>query len=233
MALRTYLYQGSVGITSVDLVPLLAVGAGPVVQAPSQFGFLPITVDSSHKADLDAAMADLGYAYVGLYTDLVLPATTKDYGALAADPLTPPAAAGDTYYNTVLQMRMAYEAVRAKWLSVEAQEFTFGRNGATATGQYYRTTDGRILSATLGWRAGFPGTVVSLQYTRSDADAATFEVVANGAPIGTLVSAASAGGSNALDSDFVAADILAVRNQAGGNNTSDVVAYLRLRWRSP
>jgi hypothetical protein len=125
-----------------------------------------------------------------------------------------------------------YEAVRAKWLSVEAQEFTFGRNGVTAAGQYYRTVDGRILSATLGWRAGFHGTVVSLQYTRSDVDNATFEVVANGAPIGTFLSADGANGSNALDFDFVATDILAVRNQVGGNNTSNVVAYLRVKWRS-
>ncbi len=104
--------------------------------------------------------------------------TIRNYGKLGTDPAIGPAATdGDTYYNTALRMPMVYDGLRSKWMSVESNEFTFGRNGHTAVGQYYRTVDGRVMSSTLGWYAIRSGTVVSLAYTRTDIDAATFEIV--------------------------------------------------------
>lgn len=157
----------------------------------------------------------------------------RNYGKLGADPAVGPAPTdGDTYYNTALRMQMTYDGFRSKWLSVESNKYFFGRNGATATGQYYRTIDGRVMSATLGWYADFSGTVVSVTYTRSDNDAATFEIVRNGVVIGTLASAATGGRTVAINADFSFGDVLAVRNAAGGNVTSDVVGTIRVRWRA-
>jgi len=63
MAIKTYLYRAS-GIRAVDLTPLLAVGASPTVGAPLPDALIPITIDDSHKEDLDDAMASFGYAFV-------------------------------------------------------------------------------------------------------------------------------------------------------------------------
>jgi len=165
--------------------------------------------------------------------------TIRNYGKAAADPAGPPAPAdGDTYYNTALRMNMVYDGSRSKWLSVESAEFHFGRDGVTAVGQYYRAADGRVMGPTggaafLGWYAIRSGTVVSLGYTRSDSDAATFDVVRGGVSIATVASAAIAGRDITLNADFTFGDVLAVLNQAGGGNnpTSDVIGWIRVKWR--
>jgi len=231
MAIKTYLYRAS-GLTAADIEPLLAVGASPVVGAPLPDALLPITIDDSHKEDLDDAMADFGYAFVAEYTGVAPLTSRRDFGVLAADPTSPAPANGDMYYNSTLEMEMRYDASRSKWLSIEAEEFTFGRNGNTAAGQFYRTVNGRVMSSSLGWRMGRNGTVVDIQYTRRDADAATFDVVADGVSIGTLASIATNGGDPSFDSDFNNNQVLAVQNQAGGNTTSDVVGWVKVKWRS-
>jgi hypothetical protein len=155
----------------------------------------------------------------------------RNYGGSAIDPTIPAPGDGDIYYNTVLRMWMKYDSSRSKWFSMETQEFLVGRQGVTAAGAYYRGVDGRQLSATLGFVAPRNGTVVEVGYTRGDTDAAVFEVVSNGAPVGTLASSAIKGSSTTLNGDFNTGDVLAVRNQAGGNATSDVVAWFTVRWR--
>lgn len=156
----------------------------------------------------------------------------RHYGKLAADPVGPPAPAdGDTYYNTALRMNMVYDGFRSKWLSVESGEFVFGRNGATAVGQYYRSVNNRVMSATLGWYAMRAGTVVSMTYTRSDNDAATFEIVRNGVLIHSVASAAIGGRDIAINADFNFGDVIAVRNRNPGNTTSDVTGWVRVKWR--
>jgi len=231
MAIKTYLYRAS-GLTAADIEPLLAVGASPVVGAPLPDALLPITLDESHKEDLDNAMADFGYAFVAEYTGAAPLTSRRDFGVLAADPTSPAPINGDMYYNSTLDMEMRYDGSRSKWLSVEAQRFTFGRNGNTRADQFYRTVNGRVMSSALGWRAGHNGTVVDIQYTRDDADAATFEVLASGGSIGTLASIATNGGDPNFDSDFNANQVLAVKNQAGGNTTSDVVGWIKVKWRA-
>jgi hypothetical protein len=175
-----------------------------------------------------------------LSVDNVAPATAgngvvlagvRHYASSAVDPVLPLPADGDVYYNTVLQMMMQYDGIRAKWLSITSQEFTFGRNGNTPAAVYYRTIDGRVMSSTLGWYSVRAGTVVALGYTRSDADAATFEIDANGVSIETVASAAAGGLDNSLDGDFAAGVVLAVQNALGSNVTSDVIAYIVVRWR--
>ena len=139
---------------------------------------------------------------------------------------------GDKYFDTTLEMEMRYDAARGKWLSVEAMYIQFGRNGNVGAGQYFRAIDRRVMSATLGYRMPSAGTIVGLGYTRTDSDAATFDVVEGGTSRATLATAAVAGGSNALDGDFSANGILAVQNQAGGNTVSNVMAWVKVRFRS-
>ena len=155
----------------------------------------------------------------------------RNYGASATDPTTPTPADGDIYYNTVLNMNMFYDGSRSKWLSVEKVEINFGAQ-TTGPGAYYRGIDRRPYTNTRGRYAEFNGTVVSLTYTRGDTDAATFEVTTGGTQISTVASSANAGKDTTLNDDFNANQILGVRNQAGGNGTSQVIGVVTLRWRA-
>lgn len=155
----------------------------------------------------------------------------KRYPNAATDPVSPAPAAGDTYFNTALNTLMEYDGSRSKWLSVSENVLRAGRNGNTAAGTYYRGADSLILSATSGVPAYFNGTVVAIGYTRTDTDAATFEVTANGTSIASLASSAVSGVTTASNGNFVAGDVLAIRNAAGGNTTSDVQVWVRVKWR--
>ena len=153
------------------------------------------------------------------------------YAPGATDPVSPAPNDGDTYFNTVLHMLMYYDAARAKWLSVEASEIIFGRSGNTAAGTFYRGIDSIVTSSTVGILAEYKGTVVSIAYTRSDSDSATFELCANGTGVASLLSAATTGSSLTLNGDFNQNDVLAMKNQTGGNTTADVSGKVRFRWR--
>ncbi len=155
----------------------------------------------------------------------------RNYGKSAVNPMAPPPTDGDTYYNTVLRMQMTYDGLRSKWLSIEAETIQFGRNGNVGANQYFRAINGRIMSASLGHYAERSGTIVSLSYTRSNSDAAIFDIEASGVSTGSVVPTASTSGrSITLNSDFNFGDILAVRN-TGANVMSDVIAKFRVRWR--
>jgi len=156
----------------------------------------------------------------------------KRYSNSATDPVSPVPAEGDVYYNTALQMQMQYDGSRSKWLSVESATFGFGRNGNTGAGTYYRTYNGLLGSASRGYHALYEGTVVGVAYTRSDTDAATFSIQASGSEIATLASSATSGRNTAEDADFSQGSVLAIQNQLGGNTTSNVVVWLRVRWRA-
>jgi len=138
---------------------------------------------------------------------------------------------GDRYYNTDLQMEMQYDGSRSKWLSMDACTFNMGRNGATAAGSYYNGIDGLTYSATRGYVCFHSGTVVAFGYTRDDTDATTFEVTSNGNAVTELTSSAISGHSNALNGDFNEGDILAVRNKSGGNTTSYVATWVKVKWK--
>jgi hypothetical protein len=160
---------------------------------------------------------------------------TRYFGVLAADPATITPVNGDQYYNSVLDMNMYYDAGRSKWLSVETHTIRFGRNGNTTTGSYYRGADGVAFSGTVGEIALENGTVIGIGYTRTDNDSATFEVTAGG----TLITGAvllsnlvTNGKTKILNSDFSEDDILGVRNQSGGNTTSNVNGWVRVKWRA-
>lgn len=155
----------------------------------------------------------------------------RDYGASATDPAAPAPADGDTYWNTVLKMQMRYDGTRAKWLGDSAQ-IAFGRAGNVGAGAYYRGIDRRAFSATNGRDALHNGTVVAIEYTRTDTDAATFEATAAGVAVATLASAATSGSSSSLDGDFTQGQVLGARNEAAGNTTSQVMGWITIRWRA-
>lgn len=154
------------------------------------------------------------------------------YKDQSTNPTSPTPQEGDLYFNTTIGKWMAYDSTRSKWLSVEAAFFQVGRSVNTAAGSYYRGINGATLSATKGYIAPFDGTVVAMGYTRSDTDSATFEVTAGGVSIAILASSAVKGKSTALNGDFNADDVLAMRNQSGGNTTGGVQAWFKVRWRT-
>ncbi len=156
----------------------------------------------------------------------------RHYGKSATDPVAPAPADGDEYYNTSLGMKMSYDSSRAKWLSVESTTFQFGRFGNTNAGQFYRGADGTVFSATIGYTTSHDGVITEISYTRSDSDAATFEITADGVLIigATLLSAVTSDSDATIDGTFSSTDILGVRNQAAGNRTTSVQGFFKVRW---
>lgn len=192
------------------------------------------TASGSGSGDVVGPNSSIDYGMVvfnGITGKLIQDSGKRNYGGSATDPTTPAPADGDIYYNTVLDMWMAYDATRAKFLSIETTTFIFGRRTNTSAGSYYRGISGQSLSATIGWTAPHDGTVVGLGYTRSDSDSATFEVTADGTSIATLASTATSGKSVALDGDFDEDGVLAAKNQSGGRATTRVQGWFKVRWR--
>ena len=156
----------------------------------------------------------------------------RHYAASATDPVSPTPSEGDIYYNTTLEMEMRYDGSRSKWLSTEVLTLQFGRSGSTSPGAYYRGINGMALTSTRGYSAHFNGTIVSMSITRSDTDSATFEVEANGSSIATLASSSVNDRDSALDADFSQDQVLSFKNQTGGNTTSNVQGWCRVKWRA-
>lgn len=154
----------------------------------------------------------------------------KRYPNSATDPVSPTPAEGDVYYNTALEMEMRYDDSRSKWLSVECATLQFGRSGTTAAGSYYRGVNGLVLSATRGYPAWHNGTIVAFGYTRDDTDSATFEVTVGGTTAAFLASSAISGKDNTLNADISEDGIIALRNASGGNITTNVEAWVKIRW---
>ena len=154
------------------------------------------------------------------------------HGASATDPVTPTPVDGDEYYNTVIDKKMYYDGGRAKWLSIETVTMYFGRAGVTTANTYYRAIDGLAYSSTDGFYLPWDVTITGLGYTRGDTDAATFEVTSGGTgTAATLASGAVSGATTALNVDVASTNVLGVRNQTGGNTTTDVTGWVFLKWR--
>lgn len=170
---------------------------------------------------------------VGGWSEVSLPSINgpRIYPNSATDPILPPPVDGDMYYNTVLSMEMRYDGGRSKWLSTESVTLQFGRNGRTAVNQFYRGVNGRVLSATTGYPSLYNGTVVAFGYTRTDTDAATFEVTSSGVTVASVASAANSGTDLTINANVNQNSVLALRNAAGGNRTANVQAWAKIKWR--
>lgn len=182
-------------------------------------GTLKMSVNDISGTETNAGTADVSYA-------------GGKYPPSATDPSDGRELAGDRYFNTAIGKWMTYDDGRSKWLSEDSVVIQFGRNGDVVAGEYYRGVNGLLLSATSGYPALWDGTIVALGYTRSDTDAATFEVVEDGSAIAELASSAAVGTDVTLDGDFSAGGVISLRNKTGGNTTSDVQCWITLRWRA-
>jgi len=155
------------------------------------------------------------------------------YGALAADPSSPASVDGDEYYNTVLKKKMCYDSSRSKWLSIESLTMQWGRNGFTADGSYYYGTQQLQYTATRGFYVPCNVTIVAMGYTRATTASATFVVTADGVSTAAeLLSTAIKGSSMTLNVNIASGAILGVLNKAGGNTTSNVMAWILLKCRA-
>lgn len=196
--------------------------------------WIEFTSGGSGSGDVTGPASSIQYG-IAVYADttgkIIADSGKRNYGGSATDPVTPAPGDGDLYYNTVLHKWMVYDSTRSKFLSIETQSFGAGRLGITPVGTYYRGFDGKALSAANGLLAPFNGTVVALSYTRSDNDAADFEVTADGATIATVSSAAIEGKDITLNADFAVDQVLAIRNASPGNATTDAQVWITLRWR--
>lgn len=179
-----------------------------------------------------ASSIDYGMAvFDGTTGKIIQDSGKRNYGGSATDPTSPSPAAGDLYYNTAIKMWMSYDAVRVKWLSIDSTTFYAGNQGVTPPGAYYQGLGGRTLSAADGYTSQHNGTIVALGYSRTDTDSADFEVTAGGSTITTVNSAAISGSEVTTNNNFSSGDILAVRNKSGGNATSNVQVWIKMKWR--
>lgn len=154
----------------------------------------------------------------------------KFYGNNAGNPTSSPPAPADLYYDTGIGMQMQFDAASNSWLSIETATFAFGRNGATAPGQYYRGINGAVMSDKIGWYAAHNGIVTSVTYTRLATTPATFEIVLSGIVVGSF-STTAAKGEAILNFNFNVGDVIAIRNSLSGS-TTDVQGWVKVKWRA-
>ena len=154
----------------------------------------------------------------------------KHYANSTTDPTAPAPAEGDRYYNTTLDMEMRYDSTRSKWLSVETCIINASDQGTLNSGSFFQVGTLRM-SSTRGYTAMFDGTIVSLGYTRTDTDAASFAVTSGASTIASVASTAISGQDTTLDGDFVQGAIVGIRND-GANALSNGIVWCRLKWRA-
>ena len=105
--------------------------------------------------------------------------------------------------------------------------FQAGRSGATAAGSFYRLINGMTMDSADNSTTfrGIPvpaGTLILVEWTRTDSDSATLEVLNNGSVIATVASAAAGVASSGTISIAVAAGLISFRNLSSGAVTSNV-----------
>ena len=87
------------------------------------------------------------------------------------------------------------------------------------------------MTSAFGYPGHFNGTVVSLAYTRSDSDAASWQVTSGGSTIATVATSATSGQDTTLNANFSQGGILGIRN-GGANSMSDTIVWVRVKWRA-
>jgi hypothetical protein len=195
-------------------------------------GDLPITGGSATAGNNDGGdvIISPGSGF-GTGTDGIVQVNgVKHYANSATDPTLPAPAEGDRYYNTTLEMEMRYDGSRSKWLSVETITIDCSDQGTLNSGSYFQVGTLRMASGR-GFPAFYDGTIVSIGYTRTDTDSATFAVTEGGTTIASLASTATSGINNGLNGDFSSGSVLAVRND-GPNALANGIVWVRLKWRA-
>ena len=156
-------------------------------------------------------------------------AGVRHYGASATDPSSPTPQAGDEYYNTAINHKMAYDGTRSKWLSITTLWDGAGRSGATGASSFYRRFNGMVMAATVG--SVLPKcTIIGINF---DANAVThtLEVLVGGVAVAELASGGVATVSDYTIDVDVAEGIFACRNKAASATTTNLqcTVYYKLR----
>jgi hypothetical protein len=153
------------------------------------------------------------------------------YPPAASDPVSPTPAGGDIYYNTALDELMVYDGTRSKWLSSATYTIQVGRDANTTPGAFFRGIGSMLLDASNRGIACPKGTIVSLAISRTNAGAATLDVLNNGVSVATLANSVSgATRSDTVNAD-VSAGLLSFQNQAGGSLVANVQIVLQMKRR--
>ena len=154
----------------------------------------------------------------------------RHYNKSATNPTSPAPADGDRYYNTTLHTEYRYDGLRSKWLSIETSVINFGGIGLVPAGSYFNGIGGPM-GSTAGHPAFHNGTLVEFAATRSNSDAISFEVTADGVAIAEITSNAILTRVQ-LNASFNIGSVLAVRNKLGGSSPSDVNGWIKIKWRA-
>jgi len=155
------------------------------------------------------------------------------YPRSATDPASPVPADGDLYFNTSIEELMQFDGSRSKFLSVSNHKVSGGRSGNTGAGAFYKGIDGLAFDAA---NRGIPvqdGTIISIEITRTDLDAATLEILVNGSVIATFAHSAAGRSAVLTENTDMASGVMSLRNLAAGNTTSNVQIIITYKKRIP
>lgn len=160
------------------------------------------------------------------------PATSTDAAVvLTPDSVAPTTNVVDGALTIVAGILYAYDAGRAKWLSVGRQFLTAGKSGL-ANDVSLRTHDSVVMSNT-AWRALRNGTITGMFAQTVDTVSWTLEVRLNGlaSPVATLAITTAAGGqSTSTDVNFAVGDTIELFANTTGN-ISNPLTGIEIAWR--
>ncbi len=196
----------------IDIILVEPVGSSPSEDKTDSFYFDPV------KGHIYFAQA------------LIAPITARFYQNSAIDPTLPAPSAGDVYFNTVLNMLMAYDASRLKWLSIASNVVHFGRSGNTAAGAFFRGVD-TTFTSTSGYPGPHNGTVVAFAVTRTNVASATYQLMADSAVVYERPTTTIKDTVININANFAAASVLNVKNKTGGGNVQNALGWFQIKWR--
>jgi hypothetical protein len=163
----------------------------------------------------------------------------RHYGSANTAPTSPLPVHGDSYFDTGISQEMYWDANRSSWLSVQTFELDFGRNGSVPKGGFFRTTDSKAMSATLGEYALNNGMITQITLTR-DAPITTpwevyYTVVRNGTTIAAelQLSGAVTSGLTGLSGVFNAGEVISVKvnSTSPNDSTPGTIGKVYYKWR--
>ena len=150
------------------------------------------------------------------------------------DPVDPPEQVGYRYYNTDLNMLMAWDNDREKWLSVTEHTLLFGRRANTAPGIFLNMIGATAGTNTHGYPLNHNATIVKAAITRTDFDPTRIELIINGTAVTTLLSASVLTLFNNLDVDLKNNRPISAKNSSlfGSNTVSNIIVPVTVKWRA-
>jgi len=179
------------------------------------------TLDASEEWVYGTIALNPGISYV--YKPLAFPTDTS--------------VSGNLFYRSDLEMLFGYDNQRKKWLSVDRQTFSAGRDFAYANVETYLLVGSAITSSLTGYRMPKNGTITSLSVQSeilSGDGARTLQIKINGALSNAkLIMPPSTYGVNkgGFNVDVSAGDFLSFSINGGSELLTNVIANAEVAWR--